>query len=127
MEPQLAFNGIEHQAFYEKHKSNDIYHNCLWYLIGVSNITRSHVSDLYDFDNRCIRPEALHAGWQTSATQALTRLAFDLYHGDPVLPKPEMDTECLEKELTLYSISNIFSRLNEWMLYAMNAISLRFM
>ena len=34
--------------------------------------------------------------------------------------------DTLEKELTRYSVSNIFSRLNEWRIYALEAIAMMY-
>lgn len=122
----MQFNGLEHEEFYKQHETNDVYRNCLWYLIGVSETTRSHVNDIYDFDEHCIKPEVFNAGWMTSSTSALIRLAFDLYHSDPVLSDDNLDNEKKETELTLYSVSNIFSRLNEWRIYALEAIAMMY-
>ena len=68
----------------------------------------------------------LNAGWLTSSTSALIRLVFDLYHSDPVLSEDNLDNEKKETELTLYSVSNIFSRLNEWRIYALEAIAMMY-
>jgi len=122
----MQFNGPEHEEFYKKYESNDVYRNCLWYVIGVSDITRLHINDIYDFAEHCIKPEVLNAEWMSSSTSALIRLAFDLYHGDPVLSDDNLDNEKKETELTLYSVSNIFSRLNEWKIYALEAISIMY-
>ena len=122
----MHFNGSEHEQFFNKYESEDVYRNCLWYLIGVSDITRSHVDDIYDFEEHSIKPEVLNAGWLTSSTSALIRLAFDLYHSDPVLSDDNLDNEKKETELTLYSVSNIFSRLNEWRIYALEAIAMMY-
>ena len=121
----MKFNGESHKVFYEKYGSeysgSDRQRQVLFYLLGVSDTTRCCIQEIYDFDNHCVIPEALSAGWQTSSTSALTRLAFDLFHGDPVLTDHPEDTEA---ELTMYSVSNVRSRLHEWVPYAIEAINM---
>ena len=121
----MKFKDNSHQEFYEKYgakfeNSGDRQRQVLFYLIGVSEVTRAHIDEIYNFEEHCIIPEALTAGWQTSSNRALTRLAFDLYHGDPVVPET---AESVEDELTMYSVANIFGRLNEWVCFGVEAIN----
>lgn len=44
----------------------------------------------------------------------------------PVLSEDNLDNEKKETERTLYSVTNIFSRLNEWKTYALEAIFLMY-
>lgn len=121
----MEFNGESHKSFYEKYGSeysgSDRQRQVLFYLLGVSDTTRHNIDAIYDFKEKCIIPESLSAGWQTSSSRALTRLAFDLYHGDPVLADGVSDAE---GELMMYSVSNIMSRLNEWLPFALEAINI---
>ena len=123
----MIFNGKEHETFYSKYASDDPYRNALFYLVGVSDSTRYNIKAIYNFQEKCIIPEALSSGWQTSSSRALTALAFDLYHGSPVLPQTDPSQEQIEDALELYSVSGIMSRLNEWIPYALEAIKLRYM
>lgn len=80
------FKDLEHHQFYEgmvrmTHSHTDPYRQALFYLLGLTEQTRSHVRDLYDFDENSICLEGLNKGWQTSSTVKLTRLAFNLYNG----------------------------------------------
>ena len=50
-------------------------------LLGVSADTRQRVNRLFDFEEDCIRPEALNEGWQTSGSRKLCLLAFNLWNG----------------------------------------------
>ncbi|QWU13199.1 hypothetical protein SAMN04487895_11718 [Paenibacillus sophorae] len=80
------FKDLEHHQFYEgmirmTHSQTDTYRQALFYLLGLTEQTRSHVRDLYDFDENSICLEGLYKGWQTSSTVKLTRLAFNLYNG----------------------------------------------
>lgn len=74
----------QHRAFYEKSMARvreDSYHKALFYLLGVSDDTRKRITCLFDFEEDCIRPEALHEGWQTSGTHRLCLMAFNLWNG----------------------------------------------
>lgn len=121
----MKFNGKQHQEFYAKYGSiyegKDYQRQVLFYLLGVSESCRRNINSIYDFTENLIKPECLHAGWQTSSSRALTRLAFDLYHGDPVVSE---DADDLEAELTEYSVSNIMSKLHEWLPFALEAINI---
>ena len=78
------FSSDQHRAFYEKSMARvreDSYQKAFFYLIGVSCDTRRMVNRLFDFEEDCIRPEALHEGWQTSGSHRLWLLAFNLWNG----------------------------------------------
>lgn len=82
----IYFNHAGHKSFYYKmlkktHKRNDACHRALFYLLGVSKHTRRHIEDIFDFENRNIRPKAIYAIWQTGSSARLTRLAFNLWNG----------------------------------------------
>ena len=81
---RLIFSSEQHRAFYEKNMArvrDDSYHKALFYLLGVSGDTRQRVNRLFDFEEDCIRPEALNEGWQTSGSRRLCLLAFNLWNG----------------------------------------------
>lgn len=80
------FQNLDHEQFFEgmirmTNSQQDPYRKALFYLLGLTKETRSHIRDLYDFNENCIRFEGLNQGWQTSSTVKLTRLAFNLYNG----------------------------------------------
>lgn len=60
---------------------NDVYHQPLFYLLGLTGETRRHYGDIYDFDSHGIQLEGLYCDWQTGTTTRLTRLAFNLFNG----------------------------------------------
>jgi len=62
-------------------KRSDAYHRALFYTLGLSQETRKHIRDLFDFSHGGIKPEALAATWQTSSTVRVCRLAFNLWNG----------------------------------------------
>ncbi|MFC5988110.1 DUF6075 family protein [Marinicrinis lubricantis] len=61
-------------------KCNDGYHRALFYTLGISRETRSHVRDLFDFSNGGINPKGLSAPWQTGSSIRICRLAFNLWN-----------------------------------------------
>ena len=79
----MVFANKEHEKFYyEKLKQaryQDCYHKALIYVLGISEDTRNHFSQIYDMKSGYIKPECLHQGWQTSGSVRVVRLAFNLY------------------------------------------------
>ncbi|MNC51791.1 hypothetical protein D3C75_1010990 [compost metagenome] len=59
----------------------DPYRKALFYLLGLTQQTRQHIRDVYDYEESCIRLEALEQGWQTNTSSKLTRLALNLFDG----------------------------------------------
>lgn len=81
----IKFKNREHEKFYEQCLARtgglDPYHKAFFYTMSISNETRKHVEDVFDFQEDIIRPEGLNKGWQTSGSSCLTRLAFNLWNG----------------------------------------------
>ena len=63
----------------EQARYQDCYHKALIYILGISEDTRNHFSQIYDIKSGYIKPECLHQGWQTSGSVRVVRLAFNLY------------------------------------------------
>ena len=108
----MVFYNSEHEKFYYEKlgqaRYQDCYHKALIYILGISEDTRSHFSQIYDIKSGCIKTECLHQGWQTSGSVRVVRLAFNLYtDGTPSVDdykrKAEQIRECRE-----YSVSDIF-------------------
>lgn len=94
-----VFASDQHRVFYEKSMARvraDSYHKAFFYLIGVSGDTRKMVNRLFDFEEDCIRPEALYEGWQTSGTRRLCLLACNLWNG---YTEPGHETEATPDNL----------------------------
>lgn len=128
-EAGLLFISDEHKEFYRKHAqkyARDPERLSLFYLLGVSDETRRNIRELYDENAGAIIPDGLAARWQTSSSRALCRLAFNLFHGEPVLTDPDADGETLAEETAAYSTAAIFSKLNEWAPYALEALRIRY-
>ena len=81
----LHFSSDAHKHFFfeqlNKSGSADCYHQALFYVLGLNADTRQHINRLFDYKERSIRVEGLNEGWQTSGSQRLCRLAFNLWNG----------------------------------------------
>lgn len=114
----LLYESQEHEDFCKRYWPKcrwlDEYHQSLVYTLGISSVTRQHISELYDFDSGMIKPEALQRPWQTSTSLKTTCLAFNLY------------TDRLRDEIDLshYSVGNIFAC--SYAPYYWQAIKLRY-
>lgn len=109
---QMIFADKEHERFYyeklEQARYQDCYHKALIYILGISEDTRNHFSQIYDIKTGCIRPECLKEGWQTSGSVNVVRLAFNLYtDGVPSVDEYRRKDEQID-ECSRYSVSDIF-------------------
>ena len=64
-----------------KCRVNDCYHRAFFYVMGIAGETRRNINAMFDFKTDCIKPEGMHAGWQTSGTVKVCHLAFNLWNG----------------------------------------------
>ena len=85
MKSEIRFVDREHLAFYNQNLNsagkNDPYHKAFFYVMGISNDTRRNIQKVFNFEEDCIRTDGLFDGWQTSGSERLTRLAFNLWNG----------------------------------------------
>lgn len=85
MKSEICFVDREHLALYNQNLNmagkNDPYHKAFFYVVGISSDTRNNIQIIFDFEEDCIRPECINDGWQTSGSERLTRLAFNLWNG----------------------------------------------
>lgn len=81
----IKFNSEAHKKFYEDMESKctkwDCYHKALMYALGICNDTRKHIEQIFDFKNNVIIPECVTQGWQTSGSEKVCCLAFNLWNG----------------------------------------------
>lgn len=82
----MIFLDEKHQQFFEEgikrtNSHNDTYHLALFYALGLTDETRCHIGDLYDFEEKAIMHGGLTKSWQTSTSIRVTRLAFNLFNG----------------------------------------------
>ena len=111
-EGKIIFISDAHEKFYyEKLKEvryQDVYHKALCYCLGICNDTRENVYRIYDFKTGNVKTECLHEGWQTSGSQRVVRMAFNLYcNGTPSVYDYD-DAEEQLSECKLYSVEDLF-------------------
>lgn len=109
---RIIFKNECHRKFYEewlpKCRYQDVYHKALVYCLGISEDTRNHVEEIYDFRSGCVQTECLQSGWNTSGSVKVIRMAFNLYcNGMPSVDNykkhEEQLTECYQ-----YSVEELF-------------------
>ena len=69
----MVFKDRKHEKFYygklAQARYQDCYHKALIYVLGISEDTRNHFSQIYDIKSGYIRPECLHqAGRQVAVS-----------------------------------------------------------
>lgn len=82
----MKFADKEHKEFFEQqviatHAQDDVYRKAMFYALGLTDTTRRHIEEIYDFKNRCPRFKIMCKAWQTSTSVQVIRLAFNLYNG----------------------------------------------
>ena len=83
----MIFKDNKHESYFYhfidkmKLRHSDPERVALAYLLALNEDCRSHINDLYDFEERVILPEGLEQEWQTHTSLKTTRLAFNLYNG----------------------------------------------
>ena len=108
----ITFKSKQHENFYQEYLSKDryqdVYYKALVYCLGISEDTRNHVDNIYDFKTGCVITECLHEGWQTSGSVRVVRMAFNLYcNGTPSVFDYE-DAEEQVDECRQYTVEEIF-------------------
>lgn len=116
---ELYFKDQRHRNFFTeatKQFPQDCYHLSFLYLIGLTAETRQHFSSIYACDG--INLDVLSAGWQTSTTYKITRLAFNLFNDC------HTDDWTTETNTAAYTVSEIFA--TPYAPYLMEAVKLRY-
>lgn len=108
----IIFQTKEHEDFFfskiQKCRYQDVYHAALVYCLGLSEDTRKHVEQIYDFKTGCVRTECLSKGWQTSGSKKIVRMAYSLYNnGTPSIYDYDNSEDQL-RECSLYSAEDLF-------------------
>lgn len=82
---EIKFISAKHQEFYAsmmtKAKRDDCYHRAFFYIVGLTDETRRHIGDLFDFVEDGIVPDGLQEAWQTGGSIRVCRMAFNLWGG----------------------------------------------
>lgn len=112
MKECMVFKDKEHEKFYRQYlpkcRYKDTYHLALLYCLGVNADTRRNIDRIYDFKSGLVKPECLEEGWQTSGSQRVVRMAFNLYcNGTPsVFGKASPEEQLSECEK--YTVEDLF-------------------
>lgn len=107
----LQFVSKEHEQFFHQHEpfaSKGMCHAALVYTLGIDESCRAAWNQCVDERLGVIRPEALYAGWQTTGSLGITRLAFQLYTSGT----PDIEENGSENDAQ-YAVTNIFRGLDE--------------
>lgn len=111
-EPLRFINGL-HEDFYNKKlkevRYQDECYKALCYCLGICDETRRHFNEIYDIETGYVNPECLHKFWQTSGSEKVIRMAFNLYcNGIPSLHLCNNSIE-LFVECKKYSVDYLFA------------------
>lgn len=119
-------NDVHQQFFYDTIKQyhidlNDSYRVALFYVLGLHELTRSHIRDIYDFELDQINPECLAAPFQTSSSVALIQFAYVLYNDFEI----EIENGCSKSHYP--SMLQMFAPIDRHLFkYLHQAVDLRF-
>lgn len=124
----MEFKNIEHENFYNEHiskcTSQDSYHKALLYTLGISENTRNHIDQLFDFNTNCLKMDWSKYGWLTGTDKKVILLAFDLYNcGQPTINRFKKLSDQID-EAKLYAPSNLFNC--EYAFYFVEALKIRY-
>ena len=118
----IKFRNVKHEERFfnilSRMKKEDPYHLSAAYLMALADLVPESV---FNFDNDCIIPEGLYAGWQSSSSRRATRLMYNLWNGcyrDLAADNPER-TSCY------YAVDEIMYD-HEYFRWFIEAIRIRF-
>lgn len=119
----MIYHDAGHEAAYNdlcaQMRCLDCYHRALVYLLALDEVLREHITDVYDCNEDCIKPDGLLKPWQTGTSTDTTRLAFNLWSGFAA------DDEGDNADARNYTPARIFGR-TEYAPYYWQAIRIRF-
>lgn len=108
----LKFINSEHQKFYEekleeigKTKRIDSYYRSLIYTLGVCETTRNNFNKIFNIKDEAINIDSICAGWQTTTSAKVTRMAFSLWCTCMYDSEENIEKEIKSNE---YNVSEIF-------------------
>lgn len=111
-EEGIRFTSSEHKKAYydslQKFSAPDSADKALCYCINLMQSTRSHVTEIFDFEQKCLKTECLKAGWQTSSSEKAIRMAFNLFSGGIPTVDYEDKVDNQLKECQNYTVNELF-------------------
>ena len=83
---EITFRHSVHKRFYDEMVAKtgchgDAYRKAFFYTLGIMEETRRNICDCYNFKHNWVEFDWRTAGWQTSTSYKMCRLAFNLYNG----------------------------------------------
>lgn len=108
----ITFKNQKHRNFYmdslQKCRRRDVYHKALVYCLGIDEDTREHLGQIYDFESGRVKPECLREGWQTSGSEKIVRMAFNLYCNETPSVSVQKGGKAQIEECQQYTVENLF-------------------
>ena len=127
-EEGIRFTSSEHKKAYydslQKFSAPDSADKALCYCINLMQSTRSHVTEIFDFEQKCLKTECLKAGWQTSSSEKAIRMAFNLFSGEIPTVDYEDKVDNQLKECQNYTVNELFY--SSFAPYFWQAVQLRY-
>ena len=127
-EEGIRFTSSEHKKAYydslQKFSAPDSADKALCYCINLMQSTRSHVTEIFDFEQKCLKTECLKAGWQTSSSEKAIRMAFNLFSGEIPTVDYEDKVDNQLKECQNYTVNELFY--SSFSPYFWQAVQLRY-
>ena len=80
----------------------------LVYCLGIDRDTRENANRIYDFKTGYVKTECLQEGWQTSGSEKIVRMAFNLYCNGTPSVNDYVDVEEQVKECRCYTVEELF-------------------
>ena len=108
----IQFRNKEHEKFYwfyfSKCRFLDVYHAALIYCLGIDRDTREHIHEIYDLETGYVKPECLNKGWQSSGSEKVIRMAFNLYNNGTPSVYEYKDSQKKLTECEQYTVEKLF-------------------
>ena len=84
----ITFKNKEQEKYYMEYlpmyRYRNVYNKALVDWLGIDRDTRENANRIYDFKTGYVKTECLQEGWQTSGSEKIVRMAFNLYcNGTP--------------------------------------------
>lgn len=108
----IIFRSEKHEQFFystlKKCRCKDEYHAALVYCLGIDQDTRTNAEQIYDFETGCVKTGCLQEGWQTSGSQNIIRMAFNLYNNGTPSVNDYKKTDDKLAECRRYTVEKLF-------------------
>lgn len=118
----MKFADDQHKAKYiefcNRMEHLDSYHKAAAYILALDNSLREHPDAVFDFNGDQIKPEGLHAAFQTGTSLKSSRLLYNLWNGYTADAEDDSDSPAR------YTPDEIFAC--SYMLYYLEAVRIRF-